>query len=118
MLYRRSLFDRIGTYSEKYKLGGDYDHSLRAWIADVRVEMHPEVLACFDVSGVGSKMFHLEFEELRKIQNSYANKLRLAVRLGHTLMRSIHISRVIGLKSIQRLPIAPTLRKAWVFWKR
>jgi len=52
MFIKRSLFETIGLYNEKYKIMADYDWNLRAYISNVKFKLLSVSIVNFDVTGV------------------------------------------------------------------
>lgn len=63
---QRSLFERIGTYNEKYRILADYDFNIRAMLHDVSFVEIPLQIAWVDLSGISNDPANITVLESEK----------------------------------------------------
>ncbi|MGB9940434.1 glycosyltransferase family 2 protein [Methanosarcina sp.] len=64
IFYRKSLFDKVGLFDEKYKIVGDYEFNLRAFYKyDIKKKYVPQVMAIFRDGGIGCSEKHSELHK-------------------------------------------------------
>lgn len=117
MIYRRSVFEKVGFYSTEFKMGGDYDHHWKCYLAGIRSLFIPDVLAGFDDAGLGSKQPWLEFDELKRIQRAYYSQILWSAKLQNEVLRCVHLVKVLLFKWLQKNFLGNILRPIWLRFK-
>jgi glycosyltransferase involved in cell wall biosynthesis len=84
---RRGLFARIGGFDRSYRVAGDYDFFLRAWLADARFRYVPEVFVEGRSGGLSERLRSLSDLEVVRAWSRHARPgaPRVAARLGRLL---------------------------------
>lgn len=85
---RRSVFERLGGFDERWRIAGDYDFYLRAWLAGVRMRPLPEVVARMRHDGVSERRPWLRGLEVLRISR------RRTGRLGAPLVELLRFETV------------------------
>lgn len=76
---RRSLFERLGPYDERYRFSADYDWLLRAYLADCKFRHVDAPLAIFRVGGVSAlncRSYEEGVEILKQHNTGYAGEMK------------------------------------------
>lgn len=92
-LYRRTLFQRIGNYSENFSLAADYEHFFRAFLAGARAIISPEKLVEFEQGGASSNFFEV-FKQFRQVQLSFLDRLSLLFRIRQLCLWWLGMARI------------------------
>ena len=112
IIYRQSVFDRLGTFSENYKLVGDYEHHLRCYIAKVKTAVLPLIIAEYDRDG-RSDNFKPVYREFRRVWKTYRNKLGIRLALENEAFTFAHYLKLILMKSALTRPFSNGLKNIW-----
>jgi len=76
---KKELYDKIGTFNEKYKLSADYDFIYRAYKADAVFEYIPQPLTVFRIDGATStscKSYKEGYQILKSYNSPFANDMK------------------------------------------
>ena len=117
LLYRRSLLERLGGFSEEYRIAADYEFHLRAVHAGARQKTCNAVLVRFDRGGISSNISR-SFEEFARIHRSLREKGQLKYGFMHIFVRSLELFRIRFLRILDDLGIGIYLRKIWHSFRR
>jgi glycosyltransferase involved in cell wall biosynthesis len=117
ILYRASLFGRIGLFSEEYKLASDYELHLRAMAEGARTAILDLPIVEYDMDGQSSKVEPV-FSEFEKIHLSLAAEGKLPLAMVHALVRRAEKARIRSLKALGATTLGPGLRGFWHQLKR
>jgi len=102
---KKELYDKIGTFNEKYKLSADYDFIYRAYNAKAVFEYLPQPLTVFRIDGVTSTNCK-SYKEGYKILSTYGSphdkQMKILIykcRLKNIIRFFVFILlRIVGLK--------------------
>lgn len=117
ILYRASLFGRIGLFSEEYKLASDYELHLRALAEGARTVIVDLPIVEYDMGGQSSRIEPV-FGEFERIHARLAGQGKLPLATVHSLVRSLEKARITAIKALGRTSLGPGLRGAWHGLKR
>lgn len=117
MIYRRDLFDRIGRYSEQYKIAADYEHHLRADIAGEKTAIWPTAFVGYDMGGRSGDTSEA-FAEFAAVYRALRRQLSFRERCWHWTIWFGERARVGIFKFLGKTPVAKLLRPLWIAWKR
>lgn len=76
---KKELYEKIGTFNEKYKLSADYDFIYRAYKADAVFEYIPQPLTVFRIDGATStncKSYKEGYQILKSNNSPFANDMK------------------------------------------
>ncbi|MGI9493747.1 MAG: glycosyltransferase family 2 protein [Geminicoccaceae bacterium] len=71
MLVRRSVFDDIGGFDQRYKVAMDYDWALRAHLAGYKGEYSKNIVGHMTLDGTSDRQFVRSLIEVRRIATSH-----------------------------------------------
>ena len=117
ILYRRRVFDKVGNYSTHFKLGADYEHHFRCYIAGMNAKCIPEPLVEYDMDGV-SNDHKKAFRELHDVHRSLRNRLGVGVVIGNEIVRGYFFARIILIRTFSESRLGPRLKPLWYRFKR
>lgn len=115
MLYRRSVFEKLGEFTTSYKLAADYEHSWRCYLAGIKAHHFKRALCTYDMSGISSNV-SLVMREFRQVQ--VALPLPFGLRVLNFLFWHIEYLRICLLKKIGSTRFGALLRPIWLSWRR
>lgn len=72
---RRSLFERIGAFDERYKINADYDWLLRAFHAGIDTHYLKFPVASYDTAGLSSRNLEFVVAERRLVRQRHRSPL-------------------------------------------
>jgi GT2 family glycosyltransferase len=96
MLVRRQVYEKIGTFDERYKFAMDYDWALRAHLAGCHGCYAPDLLGHMTLDGVSDRRFIEGLAEVRQIAQHHGQSaaaawplfgMRIAKGLGQRLLK-------------------------------
>jgi glycosyltransferase involved in cell wall biosynthesis len=96
IIYRRSVFNRLGTFSQNYKLAGDYEHHFRCHFAKLKTLNLPLILAEYDRDG-RSDNFKPVVREFRRVWKTYRKKMGVKLTLENEAFAFAHYLGSSGL---------------------
>ena len=76
---KKELYEKIGTFNEKYKLSADYDFIYRAYKADAIFEYIPQPLTVFRIDGATNtscKSYKEGYQILKSYNSPFANDMK------------------------------------------
>jgi glycosyltransferase involved in cell wall biosynthesis len=116
VIYRKSVFTRVGLYSETYKLAGDYEHHLRCFFQGVTSNFSKIIIAEFDRDG-RSDTFEKVFSEYKKIWEVYRPKFSTSMTLRNKALGLAHLTKLRLMRSSFIKPVSKPLKKLWYRFK-
>ena len=117
VVYRRSAFEKVGEFSTRYKLAGDYEHHFRCYLAGLKHKSMNLHLVEFDMAGQSSKWREV-LVEYGQIHKALADQLsRPIVRLNELLLQW-ETTRLTVLKKVADSPLSSKLRPVWLWYQR
>lgn len=100
---RRRLFDRVGGFDPSYRIAGDYDLLLRAWLAGAELRHVPEVLVRLRTGGLSDRKLRAELEAARvRRRRAGAALLPTAGQVGRVALVELLEDRAPGLLAAVR----------------
>ncbi|MGE4106219.1 MAG: glycosyltransferase [Bacteriovoracia bacterium] len=119
VIYRRELFARMGAYSDRYPIAGDYEHLVRAYVGGARARMRTECLARVDAGGVSDVRWGQSMAEFREISRELlAPKLNPVQRWRNEGEWAAKVAELRLLKRVKASPLNRLLQPIWIWWKR
>jgi glycosyltransferase involved in cell wall biosynthesis len=112
IIYRRSVFSRLGTFSQSYKLAGDYEHHFRCYFATLKTLTLPLIIAEYDRDG-RSDNFKPVVREFRRIWKSYRKKLGVKLAIENEVFAFANYLKLRLMKSILIRPFSKRLKSIW-----
>lgn len=112
IIYKRSVFDRVGFYDVNFKLAGDYEHHFKCFFNGMKFGTFGSALAQYDRDG-RSDNFRDVFREYRRVWSKFSSKLGKQLYLQNILIGKIYFLRTKVMKSKLFSPVAGPLRKIW-----
>lgn len=99
MLYRRDVFDRVGMYSEDYRIMADYEHHWRCMLGGIRGVSTELVIADYDNDGFSERNYLIWRREMSRLNVWLIPRLppslllsHLRVDLGYSTVRTIRVA--------------------------
>ncbi len=90
MLVKRTVFDSIGGFDERYKIAMDYDWALRAHLAGFRGRYAPDVVGHMTLDGTSDRHFVQGLGEVRNIATDHGQSMIKAWLLfGYRIFKGI-----------------------------
>ena len=111
IIYRRSVFNRLGTFSQDYKLVGDYEHHFRCYFAKVKTLNLPVIIAEYDRDG-RSDNFKRVLRECRSVWKSYRKMLGFRLALKNDVLAFVNYLKLRLMKS-SLTPFSNRLKNIW-----
>lgn len=118
---RRAVFERLGGFDERWRIAGDYDFYLRAWLAGVRMRPLPEVLVRMRNDGVSERRMWARGVEVLRISRRHTGRLVAPLVELVRLQTVHHLDRhapwlVDGVRALKRrvLPAPSGAVATWV----
>jgi hypothetical protein len=118
IVYRRTLFDRVGPFDATYRIVGDYQHHLRCLALGIRARCLKECLVEFDMGGVSWEQHQPSLEEQSRIRRELADRLPTAFRACDAVAFPLERARLQAVKAAAASPGAALLRPLWLAWNR
>ena len=118
VVYRRSVFERIGPFDVGYRIGGDYHHHFRCLIGGLHALCWPNALVECDMGGISSENYQESLREAARIHREMGRQLPFALRLWDGLAFRVEWLRVYTVKFLARSPIQRSLRPFWLAYNR
>ena len=112
IIYRRSVFNRLGTFSQNYKLAGDYEHHFRCHFAKLKTLNLPLILAEYDRDG-RSDNFKPVVREFRRVWKTYRKKMGVKLTLENEAFACAHYLKLRLMKSALIKPFSKPLKNIW-----
>ncbi len=104
LLYRRSLLQNLGGFSEKLRLASDYDLHLRALHDHPKnTQQLPAVLVRYDMGGLSSD-YRPALREFRAVQSALAREGKLYLPWLHALVHRWECLRLAAMNQITSHP--------------
>jgi glycosyltransferase involved in cell wall biosynthesis len=116
-IYRRSVFDAIGTFSTEYRIRGDYEHFFRCFLQNVPYIRVPISLAAYDMDGISSNWIK-SMTEVLTVRSRLRLKIPISLFYAHGAFLLIRILELVFIKSISNSPFGKFLRPLWVSYKK
>lgn len=117
VLYRRSVFRRVGSFNQQYKIAADLEHFLRCYLAGLRVLCQRKVLIIFEMGGLSDVQINLSLVESKMIKDKVWREtpFRFAIRYEVSALASRFKLEVRLF--LFNSGLAKTLRPLWLKWK-
>jgi glycosyltransferase involved in cell wall biosynthesis len=112
IIYKRSVFERVGFYDVTYKLAGDYEHHFKCYFHGMKFGVFDKPLAQYDRDG-RSDNFKEVFREYRRVWSKFSSKLGKQMYLQNILVGKAYFFRSKLMKSKLLSPVAAPLKKIW-----
>jgi len=113
MLFRRSVFERLGPFPEDLRFASDYEFHLRAQAAGLRTLLLDEVLVRYDMSGASAANAGAVFAEFARVQARLRAEGKLTHFFLHQLIRNLEYVRVRAFRLLAAGPAGSALRRLW-----
>jgi len=117
VLYRRSLFDKVGRFSTHYKLAGDYDHHFKCFVKGVGFDRVKDRLVNYKVEGSSSN-WKLAWKEFQEITNSNLKDLPFKLRVLFKAMLAVEQVRLGVVKGMGGSALSSMIWPIWIWWNR
>lgn len=102
-LVRRDAFERIGGFSQDFRLAMDSEWFHRALAADLRFAEFPGIIATMRTGGVSHHNLYAALREFRKSAQTHGRHL---LRPWYYFIRQYAIQRLLKIDAIKRLNLA------------
>jgi glycosyltransferase involved in cell wall biosynthesis len=112
IIYRRSVFERIGMFSEDYKLAGDYEHHFRCHFEKLNTLNLPLIIADYDRDG-RSDDFEPVYREFRRVWKDNRKKMGARLALKNDLLAFAHYQKLRLMRSAFIDPFSKPLKNIW-----
>jgi glycosyltransferase involved in cell wall biosynthesis len=112
IIYRRSVFRRLGSFSQNYRLAGDYEHHFRCYFAKLKTLTLPIIIAEYDRDG-RSDNFKSVFREFRRIWKVYRKKMGVKLALQNESLAVANYLKLRLMKSALIRPFSKRLKDIW-----
>jgi hypothetical protein len=116
MIYRRSVFDKVGHFDESYRIIGDYQHHFRCHYSGVASYCCDDVLCDYDLGGVSTtnlRSWRLELKALNQWLTAHmdAELLRTHKRACARNVTRRYATYLAGMAPTISMPLRKILRK-------
>ncbi|MEM9626518.1 MAG: glycosyltransferase family 2 protein [Pseudomonadota bacterium] len=90
MLVKRTVFDAIGGFDERYRVAMDYDWALRAHLAGFRGRYAPEIAGHMTLDGTSDRRFVQGLAEVRSIATAHGqSSIKAWPLFGYRVLKGI-----------------------------
>lgn len=117
LVYRRSVFDRLGSFSTDLKIAGDYEHHFRCYAMGLKLGRVDGDLVVFDMGGVSGNYANA-FSEFRVVHGRIRGRVPTWVSLANSAVWAEERAKIGVLKFFARSRAADALRPLWLAWNR
>jgi glycosyltransferase involved in cell wall biosynthesis len=118
VLYKKSIFDKVGNFSLRYRIAADYEHYFRCYVAGVRARCVSACLARCDLTGISSVRWRESLNEATRISKELRDKLPTSIYLQHQIYCRMEFARVWAIKQLRRYFDKAKMKSLWLWWNR
>ncbi len=117
ILYRKTVFEKVGFYDESFKLAGDYEHHFRCLSAGVKFAVSDKPFAQYNRDG-RSDQFEKVFAEFQRVWAQNSQNLTRKIRISNLSLGYFYLLRTRLMRSKILKPFSRPLKEVWYFLNR
>jgi glycosyltransferase involved in cell wall biosynthesis len=118
IIYRKSVFDTLGFYDERFSIASDYEYHLRCRHAGLTIKTSRDILTRYRSGGYSEVNYREGYRQLKEIHRIWAGRQPMWLRIAHSLFRTSRFARVRCIRFIQQTPFAGFLQQSYAAWRR
>lgn len=99
VIYRHSLFDKMGPYLKQFKLAADYEFNLRAVLSGARFKCLPKIFVSYDTGGASSN-YKKAMEEFKQVHVHLSKNMALHQTLSQGLFWRFYEAKITLIKAL------------------
>lgn len=107
---RRSVYERVGLFNTRYRIGADYDFVLRCLIANIPWIIHEDIFTCMRAGGKGGSTFTIDDWKVRR-SHKLSSGINEIITSANSFAR--HLTRQAILKIFGRKTLSTLRGHLW-----
>jgi glycosyltransferase involved in cell wall biosynthesis len=107
---RRSVYERVGLFNTRYRIGADYDFVLRCLLANIPWIIHEGIFTCMRAGGKGGSTFTIDDWKVRR-SHKISSGINETVACINGFIR--HMARQVILKILGRKALSTFRSYLW-----